>query len=300
MIIESFADLRGVLTSPDISKATGPDGIFARMLKHTADSITPIITSIFNQSITTGTVPDQWKLSLVVPIHKLGDMANPSNYRPISLLPIVSKVLEQHSANKLQSVLSISNQQWGFMPGRSTTGAILSAIHEWHGNLDKGADVQAVFFDLQKAFDSVPLILLIDKYISLNVHTTLISWISSYLYNRKQQVGVSGVNSVPVSVTSGVPQGSVLGPLLFLIYVDSLTSIPLSGGSLVLFADDILLYKVVYCFENYLALQEDVHSLANWISNQNLTLNVCKCKSLLVSRKHSYLCSQPKVMALSK
>ena len=165
------------------------------MLKHTADSITPIITSLFNQSISTGTVPDQWKLSLVVPIHKQGDKSNPSNYRPISLLPIVSKVLEQHIANKLRSILSISDHQWGFMPGRSTTGAILSAIHDWYGHLDKGADVQAIFFDLQKAFDSVPHGPLIDKLISLNIPTVLISWISSYLYNRKQQVGVSGVNS---------------------------------------------------------------------------------------------------------
>ena len=179
------------------------------------------------------------------------------------------------------------------MPGRSTTGAILSAIHDWHGHLDKGADVQAVFFDLQKAFDSVPHCPLIDKLISLNIPTVLVSWISSYLYNRKQQVGVSGVNSDPVSVTSGVPQGSVLRPLLFLIYVDDLTSIPLNGGSLVIFADDLLFHKVIYGAEDFLALQEDVDSLANWINVHHLALNVRKCKSLLVSRKHSHLSSQP-------
>ena len=175
------------------------------------------------------------------------------------------------------------------MPRRSTTGAILSAMRDWHEHLDKGADVQAIFFDLQKAFDSVPHGPLIDKLISLNVPTVLVSWISSYLYNRKQQVGVCGVNSDPVNVTSGVPQGSVLGPLLFLIYIDGLTSIPLNGGSLVIFADDLLLHKVIYCADDFLALQEDVDSLANWITVHHLTLNVRKCKSLLISRKHSHL-----------
>ena len=126
-----------------------------------------------------------------------------------------------------------------------------------------------------------------NKLISLHIPTTLISWISSYLYNRKQQVGVPGANSDPVSVTSGVPQGSVLGPLLFLIYVDGLTSIPLSGGSLVLFADDLLLHKVICTNINFQALQDDVNSLTKWINDHNLALNLnashCLCQESTLS-----------------
>ena len=250
------SEIFDLLASFDISIATCPDGISAQMLKYTAETITPIITSLFNQSILTGTVPD---LRHVVPIHKQGDKSNPGNYRPISLLPIISVRSWNNTLLKSSVPFFPSQTNSG---GRSTTGAILSAIHDWQGHLDKGADVQTFFFDLQKAFGSVPHGQLINKLISLNVPTPLISWITSYLYNRKQQVVVSGANSNPVIVTSGVPQGSVLGPFLFLIIIiDGLTNIPLSGGSLVLFADDLLLHKVIHTTYDFQALQEDVNSM---------------------------------------
>ena len=289
-------DIVRLLSDLDTTKATGPDGISALMLKSTALAIAPLVTLLCNLSISHGTVPGNWKTSLIIPIHKQGDASNPGNYRPISLLPIISKVLERHISEKLRSFVTISDQQWGFLPGRSTTGAILSAVHDWHVNLNSGAEVQAVFFDLQKAFDTVPHAKLISKLSNLDIPTHLVSWISSYLCSRKQQVGVSGANSTPVDVISGVPQGSVLGPTLFLIYIDGLAEIPLTGGSLSMFADDILLYKVVRSLSDFQDLQSDVNSLVQWTSDHDLKLNAKKCKSLLLSRKRVPTCAQTVVV----
>ena len=187
-------------------------------------------------------------------IWKHGEPSDPNNYRPISLLPVVSKVLECIIFNKLCDQLNISDHQWGFLPGRSTMGAILSAIQEWHLNLEKGSEIQAIFFDLQKAFDSVPHKLLVQKLIELDIHPHTIAWICSYLHDRLQTVGVEGAKSSSHHITSGVPQDSVLGPLLFLIYIDGLDGIKLSGGSLSMFADDLLLHKTINSLQDYLML----------------------------------------------
>ena len=251
----------------------GLDKISARMLKETASSITPMITKIFNMSLSTGTLPDNWKSSLIVPVPKSGDSSNPGNYRPISLLPILSKLLEKHVCDLLCERLHISDQQWGFQACKSMTNAILSATNEWLLHLEVGLEVQAVFFDLQKAFDSVPHCLLIDKLHQLEIPDHLIRWMTSYLYNRVQQVGVMGELSSPTRVISGVPQGSVLGPLLFLIYIDGLSGIQLSGGSIILFADDLLLHRKITCFEDFALLQSDIDELCTWLFSHKLMLN---------------------------
>ena len=177
------------------------------------------------------------------------------------------------------------------MTGRSTP-YILSAVNDRHCHLDRGTEAQTVFFfDFQKAFDTVPHAKLISKLTALNVPPHLVSWISSYLYSRKQQVVVSGVYSATVDITSCVPQGSVLGPRLFLVYVDGLAEVPMRGGSLIMFTDDPLLYKVVQSITDFQDLQSDVNSFVQWTADHDLNLNVKKCKLLLLSRRRVPVCT---------
>ena len=156
----------------------------------------------------------------------------------------------------------------------------MSATNKWFFHLENGYEVQAVFFDLKKAFDSVPHSLLIEKLHMLKVPEHLIRWIPNYLYDRVQRVGVEGGLSSPTDVISGVPQGYVLGPLLFLIYIDGLSGIQLSGGSIVLFADDLLLHRVVTCIEDFVCVQNDIDELCNWLSYHKMALNPPKNASL--------------------
>ena len=284
---ENVCELLGSL---DINKSNGPDGISARMLKHTAASISPSITQLFNQSLHSCRVPSEWKSSLVVPIPKGSDAGSPNNYRPISLLVVLSKILEKHVHSIITQHLNlchpISNQQWGFTAGRSTIGALLSTVHDWFKLLEEGKDICAVFLDYRKAFDSVPHRTLIEKLEGIGVNPYIIAWLSDYLTSRKQRVVVDGSMSSPTDVFSGVPQGSILGPLLFLIYIDGVTEVELSNNSrLVLYADDVLIYSPISCHTDCQLLQHDINTICAWSIEQHLTLNPQKCKFTTISRK---------------
>ena len=205
-----------LLSTIDPSKASGPDRISARMLRSTASSIAPAITKLFNFSLILGKLPKEWKVAQVTPIPKSSLTTDPAKYRPVSLLSILSKLLEKHIQSVILEHLEvhspISEHQWGFVKGRSTTGTLLSATHSWQEALESGVDVCAVFLDLKKAFDKVPHSLLLQKLESLNINLHLLNWIQDYLCNRSQYVVVNGESSTSAPVESGVPQGSVLGP----------------------------------------------------------------------------------------
>ena len=169
----------------------------------------------------------------------------------------------------------LSNHQWGFQAGKGTVAALLTVTNEWLNTLDSGGEICAVFFDLKKAFDSVPHIPLIEKFVVCGLCDYLVRWITSYLTNRKQQAVVEGVESGVTDVLSGVPQGSVLGPLLFLIYIDDISKLQFTAGCVLnLYADDMLLYKRVDSFSDFIDVQGDIDCVDAWVTSNTLCLNV--------------------------
>ena len=183
-----------------------------------------------------------------------------------------------------------------FKPGTSISAVSLSLIcckiwhlsHDWFQALEARQEVSSIFFDLRKAFDSVPHRPLVDKLANLGLDVHALSWITSYLTNRKQHVVVGGESSLDTPVLPSVPQGSVLGPLLFLVYIDDVSDVLLSDGStLNLYADDMLLYKPVKSIEDIHHLQMDIDTICDWVNCNNLTLNPTKCKTMVISRKRN-------------
>ena len=277
------------LSSLKVKTATGPDGISSHMLRNTAISTYSSLCNLFNCSLSTGCFPSEWKTSNITPVFKSGDKGLVSNYRPISLLSIPSKILErivhQRLLHHLLSNSIISPRQFGFRPGSSTQEALLTATHDWQSNLDRGLSSAALFLDMSKAFDKVPHRSLLRSLTTVGVTGPLLKWFESYLSDHSQRVVLSGHTSSPAPVKSGVPQGSILGPLLFLVYVNSLASLKLSPGtSIILYADDILLYRSISSSSDNPTLQHDVDLVSSWIKSSGLAINPTKSTLLIISR----------------
>ena len=203
----------------------------------------------FNYSVQNEVIPDEWKCSNIVPIPKSSHKALACNYRPISLLSTVSKILEKHIYNlvfaHVETSCPLSPSQWGFLPGRLAGSDLLTVTDEWHRILEQNIEVGAIFFDIKKTFDMVPHRPLLNKLSDMGLHPHILQWLGSYLQSRLQRVVVNGITSNSLPVLSGVPQGSVLG-LLFLVYINDVSQLEFSlSAQLVLYADDMLLYKPV-------------------------------------------------------
>ena len=204
------------------SKATGLDKISARFLRESADLVADHLCAIFNKSIVTGIFPDEWKLSKVIPLFKQGNRLNVNNYRPISVIPVVAKVFERIVYDQLYDYLTkndlISSHQSGFRSLHSTVTALLEATDNWAYNIDHGNVNAVVFLNLKKAFDTIDHGILVLKLNKYGVSGTAFEWFQSYLFSRKQCCFVNGSLSENRPLACGIPQGTILGPLLFNLY----------------------------------------------------------------------------------
>ena len=282
----SVEEVQAVLGSLDSTKATGPDGIPARLLKETASVISPSLCKLYNKSLDHGIFPQDWKLANIVPIYKKGQREHTENYRPISLLPIVSKVLERCVFFNIKDHLFqlIQNSQHGFISGKSCITNLLEVLDYIGSELDNGGQVDAIYLDLSKAFDKVNHSRLKQKLRMAGFGGKLIQWFNSYLTNRKQRVTVLGATSTTLPVTSGVPQGSILGPVLFTLYVNDLPD-AVKFGQIAMFADDTKLFSTVRTENDCKNLQNDLDSLQVWSSASGLSFNDKKCKAQHITRK---------------
>ena len=244
-------------------KASGPDGIPSRLLKLIAHQITPVLKIIFQISLDKSCLPEDWKCANVVPVFKKKDHSSPTNYRPVSLTSICCKVLEHIIYSNISLHLKNHNilcdEQHGFRAKRSCETQLISTIHELAKNIDAGIQTDAILLDLTKAFDRVPHMRLCNKLSYYGINDNTLKWIKNFMHGRTQQVIVEGYHSSPINVTSGVPQGTVLAPLLFLCYINDLPAN--INSSIKLYADDVLIYRPIRLPDDIKSLQEDLNTI---------------------------------------
>ena len=275
-----------LLNNTNENKATGLDGIPCKLLKAAADVVAPSLTKIFEQSILTGIFPTEWKLARVTPVFKKGPKSDPNNYRPISVIPVVSKILEKIIYDQLYDYLNnnmlLTNCQSGFRSLHSTMTALLRATNNWSINIDKGHINGVIFIDLKKAFDTVNHEIIIRKLQNYGLDRNALAWFQSYLSNRSQKCLVNGKLSDSRPITCGVPQGSIIGPLLFLVYINDLPNcLDLAVPNM--FADDT---NVSLSADNLNDLQitinSELHNLNSWLKANKLSLNIAKTEFMVI------------------
>ena len=268
------------------SKAPGPDAVRPLVLRELREVLAPMLQTIFARSLETGEVPDDWRRANVVPIFKKGCKNSPANYRPVSLTCICSKVMEHIMVSQINKHLDLHNilvaNQHGFRAQRSCETQLVEFLHELHTSLGAKAQVDAVVMDFSKAFDKVAHNRLIFKLSGYGIQGRNLRWIKSFLGGRTQVVVVEGEKSDPVPVTSGVPQGSVLGPVLFLLYINDITSG--ISSSIRLFADDTIIYRSIMSRDDHLKLQSDLARLEKWSRDWQMEFHPSKCNIMTVSR----------------
>ena len=272
------------LTSLDTTKSPGHDNINASTLKCCATALTRSVTHIFNSSLSSHTFPPHWKVHKICPIPKKGDPHLVENFRPISLLPIISKVFETIIYKKIITFVrpKITCQQFGFLRNRSCLSQLILFFSQVFDNIENRKPTDVIYLDFKKAFDTVPHNELLLKLWKTGITGPLWLWFKSYLHDRIHFTSVINTPSNYLPVMSGVPQGSILGPLLFIIFINDLPEC-ISSANPFLFADDTKLVKCITSTEDQLELQTDINQLSSWCTTWNMQLNEGKCNVLRIT-----------------
>ena len=273
-------EVKDILSSFKHKKSSGPDNISMDFIKTVGNEIAEPLANLINKSLMEGNVPNTMKVAKVVPVYKAKEHNLFTNYRPISLLPTVSKLLEKVVHKRIYHFMSSQDafykSQYGFRPKHSTINAVSELIHNTLHAFEENCDTVAAFLDLSKAFDTIDHKLLLHKLEHYGIRGIALKWFKSYLTNRKQYVHVNGVDSVIMDINCGVPQGSVLGPLLFILYTNDLPN-TLMKTKCILFADDTTIYvSSENIGEMYETMNAELDVLSDWFKANKLSLNVSK------------------------
>ena len=284
----SIDEVRKLLQNLKTGKSPGPDGLHPRFVNELADDLCLPLYLIFKSSINGAKIPKQWKFARVSAIFKKGNRKLACNYRPVSITSIICRILETIIRNSIVKFL-VSNDllsvyQYGFLKGRSTTLQLMKVLNDWTESMENKFSTDCIYLDYQKAFDSVPHRRLISKLRSYKINECLVNWVEDYLQNRSQFVEINGKESQWLPVTSGIPQGSVLGPLLFLIYINDL---PENVNSTVyMYADDTKIYREIQSDDDHEVLQRDLETLKTWSDRWLLKFHPSKCYCINIGKKN--------------
>ena len=270
------------------NKSAGPDGFYPRVITETEEETAPHFCNIFRTSLEQRKAVRDWKLQNISPLFKKGSKDDPGNYRPISLTSVPGKMLESIIADDMMSHLEhnklILDSQQGFRSGRSCLTNLVDFFHDMFSIYDKSRAVDILYLDFRKAFDKVPHKRLMAKVRSLGIIDKVGDWIEDWLSDRKQRVVINGTSSGWREVTSGVPQGSVLGPLLFIIYINDLDLGLVSKISK--FADDTKMDIDADSDAAVKQLQEDLRKVGEWSKKWQMPFNLDKCKIMHIGHKN--------------
>ena len=265
-----------------------PENIPSFFIKRIGSSIVPFLVPLFNHCLNQNVVPAQWKKAYITPVFKKGDQSKPDNYRPISLTSAISRLFEiiihKKIINHFISNNLFSPKQFGFLPYRSSCAQMIQCLHDWCSNFSQGRQTHVLYTDISKAFDSVSHQKLICVLRSYGISYKLLDWLKNFLCERQQQVAINDSLSSPINISSGIPQGTILGPLLFLIYINDIDTCCSSANDNVkisLFADDAKLYGT-----DVNKLQQSFNQLGPWLEDRQLRLAPNKCFSLHLGKSN--------------